>query len=693
MVSAGELHTAILKTDGTLWMCGYNNYGQLGDGTNTDKNKPVKVMSGVKTVSAGGIHTAIVKTDGTLWMCGYNRHGELGDGTCTDKNKPVKVMTGVKSVSAGGYHTAIVKTDDTLWMCGYNYYGQLGDGTYGSTNKPVKVMSGVESVSAGDRHTAIVKTDGTLWMCGYNWHGQLGDGTNTSRNTPVKIMSGVKSVSAGEAHTAIVKTDGTLWMCGHNWCGELGDGTNTEKDKPVKVRSSVKSVSAGGSCTAILKIDDTLWMCGLNGSGQLGDGTDTERNKPVKVRSGIKSVSAGWAHTAIVKTDGTLWMCGLDDHGQLGDGTNTNKNKPVKITLPQSTILLSSATVSGINSAYAYTGKEIKPVPVLKINNQTLVSGTDYIVKYKNNKKLGTATITITGKGRYTGQKVIQFTIMNKDEKELSDKIDKAVKKFDNRDSTMQKYGKAIFELTSKTYTQAEEKYLSALSEKIKSVLASNLPASAEKAMTKVFTDTIMEKLIVKPSSYNSCKTAPQLVKKVAEDIVNSKGSFSFTDKGITYTANFKSIGVSGATYIEGSINNNYGGTYSFMGTVIVEQNIEEEMTNLKAFAQTKIDEAKKAVMDEVKKIVIPANLKNYLKSTLKTKALKALNNVSPNLSVKIKKAIDIVEKYITLEKAYKGLKSINLKNTKSDKVLNTIKDYNKKIDAFDKAVSAFVNI
>ena len=101
-VSAGGYHTAILKTDGTLWMCGNGYSGQLGTGDTLSKTTPVKIMTGVKAADAGGSHTAILKSDGSLWMCGSNSNGQLGTGNTTNKATPEKIMTGVKVVSAGG---------------------------------------------------------------------------------------------------------------------------------------------------------------------------------------------------------------------------------------------------------------------------------------------------------------------------------------------------------------------------------------------------------------------------------------------------------------------------------------------------------------------------------------------------------------------------------------------------------------
>lgn len=96
MISSGYYHTAMIKNDGSLWMCGQNQSGQLGDGTTTNTSKWKKVMTGVRYVSAGGWHTAIIKNDDSLWMCGDNSDGQLGDGARTIKSKSVKIMTDVK---------------------------------------------------------------------------------------------------------------------------------------------------------------------------------------------------------------------------------------------------------------------------------------------------------------------------------------------------------------------------------------------------------------------------------------------------------------------------------------------------------------------------------------------------------------------------------------------------------------------
>src|SRR5262249_17752399 len=143
-VSAGDQHTCARKTDGTIWCWGYNQYGQLGDGTNTTNPSPVKVMDNGPfiEVSAGGYHTCGRKGDGRLLCWGDNNVGMVGDGTTINRNTPVPVVglpTAAAEVSAGEDHTCARLTDGTLWCWGYNYYGQIGDGSHTDSSTPVWV--------------------------------------------------------------------------------------------------------------------------------------------------------------------------------------------------------------------------------------------------------------------------------------------------------------------------------------------------------------------------------------------------------------------------------------------------------------------------------------------------------------------------------------------------------------------------
>ena len=328
---------------------GQNNYGQLGDNTNTSsRSSPVQTAAGGtnwKQVSGGYYYAAAIKTDGTLWSWGYNAYGQLGNNTDTNnRSSPVQTAaagTNWKQVSCGSYTAAAIKTDGTLWSWGYNFDGDLGDNTTTNRSSPVQTTAGGtnwKQVSCGGSHTAAIKTNGELWTWGYGAIGALGNNTDTNnRSSPVQTAAAGtnwKQVSCGSYTAAAIKTDGTLWSWGYNFDGDLGDNTTTNRSSPVQTTAggtNWKQVSCGSNHTAAIKINGTLWTWGYNDYGKLGDNTTTNRSSPVQTTAGgtnWKQVSGGGSHTAAIKTDGTLWTWGNNTFGELGDTTTTDRLYP-----------------------------------------------------------------------------------------------------------------------------------------------------------------------------------------------------------------------------------------------------------------------------------------------------------------------------------------------------------------------------
>lgn len=246
---AGWGHRLALKSDGTVWTWGYNNNGQLGDGTFMTippygRSAPAQVigLDGVMAIAAGNAHSLALKSDGTVWSWGWNGEGELGDGTRTTKAAPVQVigLNGVVAIAAGGFHNLALKSDGTIWAWGYNGFGQLGKGnSVGYTSYPVQVsgLNGVVAVAGGEHHSLALKSDGTVWTWGSNMTGQLGDGTNTDKYFPVQVngLNGVISIAAWGYHSLTVKSDDTVWAWGYNNNGQLGDGITINSSAPVQV--------------------------------------------------------------------------------------------------------------------------------------------------------------------------------------------------------------------------------------------------------------------------------------------------------------------------------------------------------------------------------------------------------------------------------------------------------------------------
>ena len=373
-IAAGGNHTVALKKDGSIWVWGRNNYGQLGDDTATDRRSPKRIgnENDWAQITAGDTYTVALKKDGSLWGWGHNymviadesSYGVRTPGRLGDENDWIQIAT-------SDSHAVALKKDGSLWAWGKNEYGQIGDGTTTDRpahNKPDRLLKkemarptriGEDNdwtqIAVGANHTAALKKDGSLWVWGQNIYGQLGNGTNIDHNPiPAKIMDEVMSVSTGDDHTIVIKTDGSLWAWGKNeyinkslsatrstisaisgqprttqFGGQLGDGSITDKRTPTLIGkdSDWTQIFAVDNSTFAIKKDGSLWAWGFNADGQLGDGTTNDSRRPKRIGKDTDwvQIAAGISHTVVLKKDCSLWTWGSNNYGQFGNGT-TEKN-------------------------------------------------------------------------------------------------------------------------------------------------------------------------------------------------------------------------------------------------------------------------------------------------------------------------------------------------------------------------------
>jgi alpha-tubulin suppressor-like RCC1 family protein len=361
-INSGGYHTCGLTSTGAAYCWGRNDYGQLGDGTTTNRTSPVPVAGGLtfQALAAGGYHTCGLTASGAAYCWGSNQYGQLGDGMQTDRGSPVAVAGGLtfQALSAGDYHTCGLTASGAAYCWGNNSVGQLGDGTTNSRSRPVAVAGGLtlRALSAGSDHTCGLTASGAAYCWGYNSYGQLGDGSTTNRTSPVAVAGGLtfQALSAGDYHTCGLTSTGAAYCWGNNAYGQLGDGTTTSRSSPVAVAGglTLRALSAGSAHTCGLTASGAAYCWGLNGDGQLGDGTTTSRSSPVAVAGGLtfQALSARF-HTCGLTPSGAAYCWGNNAYGQLGDGTTSNRTTPVAVLSFSPPAAPSNLAASAVSSA------------------------------------------------------------------------------------------------------------------------------------------------------------------------------------------------------------------------------------------------------------------------------------------------------------------------------------------------------
>jgi alpha-tubulin suppressor-like RCC1 family protein len=351
-IAAGTWYSCATLSDGKVRCWGYNNRGQLGDGSTASRAAPVTV-SGIRNAAAVAAspndedekdHACALLRDGTVRCWGRNGDGQLGDGTNTDSSVPVTVqgVAGAIAVTVGHYHSCALLADGTIRCWGWNPSGQLGDGSNTSAAVPVTAQGITNAVAldAGAFHTCAVLADGTMQCWGKNYNGQLGCGSTADSAVPVAV-SGIQNavaLSGGYYHTCAVLGDGSLQCWGANNKGMLGSGQCIQicmSAVPVTLTSiaGAVAVAAGRDHTCVVLGGGSVQCWGANLLGQLGSGSESaySTSTPLTVVdiSDAVRVAVGVNHTCVLLGSGAVRCWGANVDGELGDGTGTNSPAPV----------------------------------------------------------------------------------------------------------------------------------------------------------------------------------------------------------------------------------------------------------------------------------------------------------------------------------------------------------------------------
>lgn len=344
--SASFAHTCALTAGGVLKCWGYNNYGQIGDGTAVNALRPVAVANlsiPVAEVSAGMEHSCARASGNRIHCWGRAAHGRSGIG---DTQVPASVT---RPLAVSGLPAPPVKLSlRLLTACavtqigsascwGANESGQIGDDLlpivptlvqHAGPRDVAGLSVGVSETATGGQHACALKSNGTVWCWGSNVAGQIGDQTTIARYAPVQVVgiANAVQIATGLSHSCARTAAGAIWCWGLNTSGQLGIGTTSNSLQAVMavgLNADMIDLSAGDSHTCAVRNDGKVFCWGLNTSGQVGDSTLINRSSPTQVNDGFgiyARVAGGGTHSCGVTTTGQAKCWGADARGQLGDG-------------------------------------------------------------------------------------------------------------------------------------------------------------------------------------------------------------------------------------------------------------------------------------------------------------------------------------------------------------------------------------
>ncbi len=405
VLSLGDYHSGVIAQDGSLYMWGVNDFGQIGDGTTKNRYKPTKILDHVVSVSLGDYYSGAITQDGSLYMWGSNVYGQIGDGTTEDRYKPTKILDHVIAVSLGYCHSGAITQDGSLYMWGRNYYGEIGDGTEEDRYKPTKILDHVIAVSLGVGHSGAITQDGSLYMWGWNSDGQIGDGTTKARYTPTQITipggvalpSDLKfdfdiSTQSEEASAdSVLASDTAVDSTKQAPESELADQPELFEEEEVSVfkADTTETNTAIGTQTASFKNltpNDTYNFYvarSLTADDLLASDNILDIRQAVAGEDGRMSVTYQPRET--------------DDNAVIFVVGSTPKD-------------LSGAQITIGNTTYNGTAKSV--TAAVECDGKTLVEGRDYLVTGGFEiTGTGTYTLTIIGTGTYTGTASAAYTV------------------------------------------------------------------------------------------------------------------------------------------------------------------------------------------------------------------------------------------------------------------------------------------
>ena len=462
-ISTAHNHTCALNTAGAAWCWGQNGYGQLGNGTTADTNTPLAVTmpAGVtfSAIHAGTYHTCALTSAGAAYCWGNNANGQLGDGTNTQRTTPVRVVAApgptwfahlpmpasftFDIITAGQGSTCAHNAADGITYCWGSPTQSLianpllcetesayGKTAYGATSsrcpKPhaIWLITGSTAlhrygpIDIGTVATCAIRTEpdgtgrsNTIWCWGSNYHYQFGRASARCTSDPICAGYAVSLLPPGASFTAIsvsmmhacaLASTGNAYCWGKNSSGQLGDSSTDDRldVNAVWMPSGVafNGITSGTNHTCAKTAAGAVYCWGKGSTGQLGAGNYADNRQPqaITMPAGItlSSVTAGGEHTCALSPTGTAYCWGLNNYGQLGLCNLTTYNTPTMVGLDCPPLASPTPTLTPSNTP-TFT-KSLTPTKTPTFTKSLTPTKSPTFTKSLTPTKTSTPTPTIT---------------------------------------------------------------------------------------------------------------------------------------------------------------------------------------------------------------------------------------------------------------------------------------------------------
>ena len=324
-ISCGGSHSIVLMNDRTIYGTGYNQDGRIGISDSQSRNAlslmPNYTGETPNYISCGVDHTVVVMNNGSIYVTGVNNYGQLGLGDYQNRNTLILMpnYTGQTpiAVSCHYYATVVLMNNGTIYGTGDNGGGQLGFGD--SQNRTTLTLMQNNTgktpidISCGRGYTIVLMNDGTIYTMGANYSGEQGLGDdNRGMITTLTLMPNNTgktpiAISCGQFHTMVLMNDGTIYGTGNNYYGQLGNNLKVPEPQPYWW--------------------NTEWYGEWNGS-ESNVSTNTLTLTPNNTGKTPNSISCGGDHTIVLMNDGTIYGVGNNTNGQLGNNLKTTEPQP-----------------------------------------------------------------------------------------------------------------------------------------------------------------------------------------------------------------------------------------------------------------------------------------------------------------------------------------------------------------------------